>query len=349
MSRLSSVWPEVNFPFALAPMVGLSHVALREVLRDYTPQNAKTFWPTEMLNSRRLPQQKVGETPETRFSFRDEYLVPQILGNDERNIRLSVQKLEALPIKGIDINMGCPVQKALKHNYGVALMGDPAYAAEVVSMANRAGDLPVTVKLRVGLSKDEDYFYRFCDGLIEAGAKMLTLHPRTAEQKRRGSADWDQIRRLQERVSVPVVGNGDVQTYHDALRMLEETNCDAVMMGRALTVRPWIFWQLGEALGFEPPPGKEGLKAPQTEVEEALEYGKVIESFIGYCFEYFPPEYATRKLKFYLKVSSPWLNFGLALIKRLNKGSTPEEYMEITREFFTNDSLRLSPYTSLSY
>lgn len=349
MSRLTSVWPEVNFPYTLAPMVGLSHVALREVLRDYTPKNATTFWPTEMLNSRRLPQQKVGQTPETSISPRDEMLVPQILGNDERNIRISIQKLETLNIKGIDINMGCPVQKALKHNYGVALMGDPQYAAEVVAMAAKSSSLPVTVKLRVGLSKDEEYFYRFCDGLINSGAKLLSLHPRTAEQKRRGNADWDQIRRLRERVSVPVVGNGDVQTFEDALRMQEETGCDAVMMGRALTVRPWIFWQLGEKLGYEPPEGKEGLRAPQTEEEEAKEYGLVIESFIRYCFEYFPPEYATRKFKFYLKVSTPWLNFGLALIKRINKGNGPEEYIQITQEFFSNESLRLSPYTSLTY
>ncbi|MCR9205799.1 MAG: tRNA-dihydrouridine synthase family protein [Halobacteriovoraceae bacterium] len=349
MNRLSSVWPEVNFPFTLAPMVGLSHVALREVVRDYIPKNAKTFWPTEMLNSRRLPQQRIGETPETRISDRDEMLVPQILGNNERHIRLSIEKLEAINIRGVDINMGCPVQKALKHNYGVALMGDPEYAAEVVSMANRSGPHPVTVKLRVGLSKDHDYFYRFCDGLVDSGAKLLTLHPRTAEQKRRGNADWDQIRLLRERVSVPVVGNGDIQTFKDALRMLEETQCDSVMMGRALTVRPWIFWQLGEVLGFEPPIGKEGQRAPQTEEEEAKEYGKVIEAFIINCFEYFPPEYATRKLKFFLKVSSPWLNFGLAFIKRINKGSNPEEYIQITQEFFLNDSLRLSPYTSLSY
>ncbi|CAM9993046.1 unnamed protein product, partial [Chrysoparadoxa australica] len=190
---------------------------------------------------------------------------------------------------------------------------------------------------------------KFCDGLIEGGASLITLHPRTAEQKRRGSADWDQIRKLRERVSIPIVGNGDVQTFEDALRMKEETGCDSVMIGRALTVRPWIFWQLGERLGFEPPKGMEGRKAPQGVQEEAKEYGRVVEAYTRYCFHYFPHEYATRKLKFYLKVSTPWLNFGLSFIKRINKGSTCQDYVEITQEYFQNDCLELSPYTSLTY
>lgn len=348
-SRLLKLWPEVNFPFTLAPMVGLSHVALREVIRDYLPQDATTIWPTEMLNSRRLPQQRVGSTPETLISLRENFLVPQILGNEEKYIRQSIEKLRDISAKGIDINMGCPVQKALKHNYGVALMGDPKYAADVVRMAVNSSDLPVSVKLRVGLSKDQKFFHQFCDGLAEAGARMICLHPRTAQQKRKGSADWSQIKVLRERMDIPIIGNGDVQIYKDALRMREETGCDAVMIGRALTARPWIFWQIGEELGFRPPSGREGQRAPQGEVEEAYEFGKVIEAFIKYCFDYFSEDYATRKLKFYLKVSTPWLNFGHAFCKALNKGKTKEEYIEITQAFFAKEGLLLSPYTSLTY
>lgn len=349
MSKVSTLWPEVNFPFTLAPMVGLTHAALREVIRDYLPKNAKTFWPTEMLNSRRLPHQNVGETPETKIGPREDFLVPQILGNEKKFINLSIQKLTKLNIKGIDINMGCPVRKALRHNYGVALMGDPNYASQIVAMAKQDNSLPVSVKIRAGLNNDNDYLFRFCDGLIAAGANLISLHPRTAAQKRRGNANWDQITQLKKKMSIPLYGNGDVQTYKDALKMLDETGCDGVMIGRALTVRPWMFWQLGEALGFDPPAGKEHLHAPQTPEEEAKEYGKVIESFIDKCFHFFDQDYATRKFKFYLKVSSPWLNFGQSLIKKINKGQSKEHYSEITQEFFHSSGLLLHPYTMLTY
>ncbi len=348
-SKLSEVWPQVNFPFLLAPMVGLSHVALREMVRDYLPVGARTIWPTEMLNSRRLPHQRVGETPETKISLRDSDLVPQILGNNESFINESINRLHSLNIAGVDINMGCPVAKALKHNYGVALMGDPKYAWSVVAMAKRATSLPVTVKLRVGHEKDQKYFDEFCQGLVEAGASVLCLHPRTAEQKRKGNADWTQIAHLKRKVKVPVIGNGDVQVWQDAIRMLEETGCDGVMIGRALTARPWIFWQLGEYLGFPPPIGREGEKAPQGPAEEAKEFGRAIIKFVDYCFENFEPSIAQRKIKFYLKVANPWLNFGHYLCKQLNKCHEPEEYRKVCGDFFIKDGLLLAAFTNLTY
>src|SRR4051794_21153033 len=108
-----------NFPVCLAPMVGLSHLALRRLVRQYLPEGASTIWPTEMLNSRRLPLEAVGLTPETLRDPDETGLVPQILGNDETAIAQSVKRLREWGAEGIDINMGCPVQKALKHNYGV--------------------------------------------------------------------------------------------------------------------------------------------------------------------------------------------------------------------------------------
>lgn len=330
-------------------MVGLSHIALRELIYSYLPREATTIWPTEMLNSRRIPYQKVGKTPETLMSERDQLIVPQLLGNEESFIKASIEKLEGIGAKGIDINMGCPVAKALKHNYGVALMGDPEYAASIVDMAVRNGNFPVTVKLRVGLSKDKDYFFKFCEGLVNAGASVLTLHPRTAAQKRRGSADWSQIKELKESVSVPVIGNGDVQVWQDAMKMMAETGCDGVMIGRALTVRPWLLWQLGQKLGFSAPLEREGKLPPMTEKEEAKEYGRAIITFVEKCFEHFPAPYAQRKIKFYLRVSSPWLNFGHFLCKKLGKCQNVEDYKAVCEEFFAKDGLKLASYTNLAY
>lgn len=138
----------INFEYCMAPMVGLSHVSMRRVVADYLPQSLQTIWPSEMLNSRKVPIEILGKVPETKKRENENFWVPQILGNEEEPIRLSVQKLKDFGAHGIDINMGCPVKKALKHNYGVALMGDKDYAANVVRMAAEASELPVSVKLR---------------------------------------------------------------------------------------------------------------------------------------------------------------------------------------------------------
>jgi tRNA-dihydrouridine synthase B len=348
--KLTGLWQEHNFPFTLAPMVGLSHAALRRVIQDYMPEGSVTQWPTEMLNSRRLPGQTLGETPETKKSPLDNLLVPQILGNERKYIEPSIEKLKVWGARGIDINMGCPVKKALKHNYGVALMGDPDYAAEVVRIAVSSSDLPVSVKLRVGLSKDDSHFLKFNEKLIDAGASLLCLHPRTAEQKRKGSADWNQIKLLKQHLpSIPIYGNGDVQIYSDALRMIEQTGCDGVMIGRALTARPWMMWQLGESLGLKAPSGMEDRKCPYSSQDEAYEYGRVLRSFITYCFEYYPSDNAKRKINFYLKVSSVWLNFGHILSKKLFACNEVFEYHKVIDEFFAKPGLSLAPSTMLSY
>src|SRR6185436_11566160 len=128
----------VGFPILVAPMVGISHVAFRALVRSYLPAGCSTLLFTEMLSSRRLPSERVGSTPLTYVMEEGEAdLVPQLLANEERFISESVRKLEAITPAGIDINMGCPVKQALSHNWGVALMGDIGYASGVVSMARR--------------------------------------------------------------------------------------------------------------------------------------------------------------------------------------------------------------------
>ena len=304
---------EVNFPVMLAPMVGLSHVALRELVRDYLPPGATTLWPTEMLNSRRIPSEALGQTAETLKAPRDTHLVPQILGNEEKPIQQSVARLLAWGAVAIDINMGCPVAKALKHNYGVALMGDAGYAADVVRMAVEASPAPVSVKLRGVEQGDFSYLVHFVRGLEKAGASWITLHPRTAAQGRRGRADWDQIRALRDEVGIPVIGNGDVQVAQDIFYMFDHTGADGVMIGRALTSRPWLLWQVGEAWGLPAPEQRQSERAPRTSEEEARECARAVRRYLDLCqihFAEFSENLALRKFLFYIKTMSPWLIFG---------------------------------------
>ncbi len=328
---------DLNFPLCLAPMVGLSHVALRELCFGYMPENAHTIWPTEMLNSRRLPSEDLGRTPETSKHLQDENLVPQILGNEENFIRKSIEKLVEWGAVGIDINMGCPVQKALKHNYGVALMGDAKYAAEVVKMSVKNSPVPVSVKLRAVHESESSALLDFIKGIEDAGASWITLHPRTAAQKRRGNADWNQIREIGSSISIPVIGNGDIQTCSDVLRMREETSCALVMCGRALTARPWLFWQLGEHLGLKAPAGFKGISAPATPAEEGAEYGRALMKMAGLCELYFGENLGLRKFRFFVKTGSPWLIFGHQLYSLMTKAKTFLEVQTYLAQFFSRE------------
>lgn len=325
---------EVNFPLCLAPMVGMSHVALRLTVREYLPAGARTMWPTEMLNSRRLPEQKVGFTPETVRHAEEVGLVPQILGNEEFPIAESVRRLHEWGASAIDINMGCPVQKALRHNYGVALMGDADYAAKVVAMTKKNSPIPVSVKLRGVPESNFDFLLNFADGLYSAGASWLTLHPRTPEQQRRGEADWTQIRRLKERLGKPVIGNGDIQIAQDVFDMMEETGCDMVMSGRALAARPWLLWQVGEDLGWAPPPGRTGA-APRTPEEEGAEYCRALLTLIRHAQTYFAPELGLRKVRFHIRMTQVWMLYGHTLIKISTKAKSLEEMIPMIEEFAT--------------
>ncbi|HPI40441.1 MAG TPA: tRNA-dihydrouridine synthase family protein [Pseudobdellovibrionaceae bacterium] len=345
----------VNFPLCLAPMVGLSHFALRQLIREYMPQNAWTLWPTEMLNSRRLPFEKVGETPETFRGPDENGLVPQILGNEEFAIAKSLEKLTEWGAEGIDINMGCPVQKALKHNYGVALMGDPMYAAEVVRMTVKHSVIPVSVKLRSvsqGLDESPDKLLEFVERLTDAGAKWITLHPRTAEQKRRDSADWEQIRYLKSKLKCPVIGNGDIQTVDDVLERLKQAQCDVVMSGRALAARPWMVWQLGEALGFESSELYKEKKPPSTPQEEAQEYGRSLLRLSYILWNSYQKigaseSMALRKLKFHIKTTHVWLDYGHALSASVSTAATIEDFQEKVSQFFLNSDLSMTSRTEL--
>jgi tRNA-dihydrouridine synthase B len=324
----------VDFPFFLAPMVGLSHAALRETLRAYTPAGARTLLFTEMLSSRRLSAEKIGDRPETATLPDELDLVPQLLANEERFIRISLGKLEAIRPCAIDINMGCPVDKALKHNWGVALMGDPRYAEEVVRTTVEYSTRPVSVKLRTGLSDDPEYLVDFARMLEAAGASWLTIHPRIASQQRRGRARWEYLGRVRDAVKIPVIGNGDVQTAEDALDLLRRTGCDGVMIGRAAVARPWILWQIGERLGRPAPLGLETQEAPSDPWTEGAEYRHAFTRFRETADALFTARDAVRRTRFFVHWGGRWLDFGHELWRRINSAADLGEMQEIADTFF---------------
>lgn len=302
-------------------MVGLTHFVVRKAIQEYLPTGARSLWPTEMLNSRRILDQKVGQSIETRFDDWEQGLCPQLLANEERFIRVSIEKLKDWGATAIDINMGCPMTRALKHNYGVALMGDPNYAAEITALAVRyAGHLPVSVKLRAApltVEVEPDYLKNFCLKLQDAGASWITLHPRTAAQKRRGDADWSQIADVKKWLKIPVIGNGDVQTTHDVQAMFSETGCDRVMIGRALLAKPWML-----------------RSTVEDPIESGALYGRFLMRVLELAQEHYAEPLGVRRFRFLVYHGSTYLEFGHALYVSMMNTDTFEGLGQCIREFF---------------
>ena len=173
-------------------------------------------------------------------------IAQQIFGSDKESFVIAAKKvMEIMKPDIIDINMGCPVPKvAVKSQAGSALLKNPKKIAEIVKAVVEAVPVPVTVKIRSGWDQNSINALEVAKVIEKAGASAITVHPRTRSQGYSGKADWSIIKKVKESVNIPVIGNGDIKDALDAKRMIEETNCDAVMIGRAALSNPFIFKEI---------------------------------------------------------------------------------------------------------
>ena len=168
----------------------------------------------------------------------------QLFGSDPDIMGAMARKIEDRAFSILDINMGCPVPKVVNNGEGSALMKNPALAGKIIRSVSSAVSKPVTVKIRKGFDDDHVNAVEMAKVAEENGAAAIAVHARTRMQYYSGKADWDIIRQVKEAVTIPVIGNGDVDSYESACRMLDETGCDGVMIGRAAQGNPWIFAEL---------------------------------------------------------------------------------------------------------
>lgn len=242
---------QLRSPWMLAPMAGVSEMPFRRLAFQY----GAGLCPTELVSAEGLIR---ASARTLRYLRRDaDWERPfsvQIFGGNPASLTDAAKVAQDHGAEIIDINMGCPVPKVFKHGAGCALMEEPARAAEIVERIGRATGLPVTAKIRSGIDSERINCVEVGLALQEAGCAAVAIHPRTRAQGYAGYADWRLIRRLKEALRVPVIGNGDVKSVADARRMLEETGCDAVMIGRGALGNPWLFRQLE---GGEPPTTEE--------------------------------------------------------------------------------------------
>ncbi|MFE6994585.1 tRNA dihydrouridine synthase DusB [Microbacterium sp. NPDC057659] len=240
----------LDVPVVLAPMAGITNTAFRRLCREY----GAGLYVSEMITSRalvernaitmRLIQHHESETPRSI----------QLYGVDPATIAEAVRIIVAEDrADHIDLNFGCPVPKVTRKGGGAALPWKTTLFADIVDRAVRAaGDVPLTVKMRKGIDKDHLTFIEAGRAAEDAGAAAVALHARTAGEYYSGHADWAAIGELKQAVtSIPVLGNGDIWSADDAVRMMAETGADGVVVGRGCLGRPWLFGELAGAFGGE--------------------------------------------------------------------------------------------------
>jgi nifR3 family TIM-barrel protein len=243
----------VDPPVVLAPMAGITNVAFRRLCREY----GAGLYVCEMITTRALVERDPSTLHMITFDAAEQPRSMQLYGVDPVSMAAAVRMIVAEDLADhIDMNFGCPVPKVTRKGGGAALPYKRRLFGQIVAAAVReAGDIPVTVKFRIGI--DEEHLTYLDAGRIAAaeGAKAVALHARTAAQRYSGQADWSAIARLKEAVTdVPVLGNGDIFAAVDALKMMEQTGCDGVVVGRGCLGRPWLFGELEAAFAGRPVP-----------------------------------------------------------------------------------------------
>jgi nifR3 family TIM-barrel protein len=263
---------ELENRVVLAPMAGVTDLPFRLLCRE---QGAGLIC-TEMVSAKAISFHNKNTEALLETVPEERPVSLQLFGSDPDIISEMAAYIEERPFDILDLNMGCPVPKVAGNGEGSALMRNPKLVEQIVTKTARAIKKPVTVKIRKGFTQDEVNAVEIARIAEASGAAAVAVHGRTREQYYSGQADWEIIRQVKEAVKIPVIGNGDVDSPQKAKAMLEETGCDAVMIGRAARGNPWIFRQvnayLNEGILLPRPDGQELLQTMLRHARMQLEY-----------------------------------------------------------------------------
>jgi tRNA-dihydrouridine synthase B len=247
----------------LAPLAGISNLPFRLVARSFGCALAYT----EMISANGLVRKTEKTYEYLKTCAEDKPLGMQIFGADPELMAEAARIAAGRGADLIDINMGCPVKKVIKAGAGAVLMNDPALVSRIIGAVKKAVPIPVTVKIRSGWCRNSVNACEIARIAEDSGADAVTVHGRSADQGYGGTADWGVIAAVKKAVHIPVIGNGDIRLPQDAFRMIEQTSCDAVMVGRGALGNPWIFRGINQMLAG----GKEDYLPGLNERYEIIE------------------------------------------------------------------------------
>lgn len=300
-----------EIPLVLAPMAELTHAAFRTLVADLG--GCDVFF-TEMLSARSVAR-STQPSLFLRHAPEETDLVHQLAGADPDLVAEAAAVLDGRGVRRIDLNMGCSAPMMTGKGEGAALLSDPARAEAMVRAVRRRFPGHLSVKMRLpepgGVSAVE-----FALRIEGAGAQTLAFHPRFPSEKFRRRARWECIRQLREKVSVPVVGNGDIAAAADIHRMLEQTGCSGIMVGRGAAIRPWIFAQAAGLRQSPPDPRR------------------VLEDFISRLELHLPAERHLSRLKIFIHWFCRSLDFGHSLFSAVQPAPTLERAWAGIEAFF---------------
>ena len=252
---------ELNNPFVLAPMAGVCDLPFRLLCKE----KGAAMVCTEMVSAKAIYYNNRNTEELLTIGEGEGPVSLQLFGSEPELMADMAKRIEERPFEILDINMGCPVPKVVNNGEGSALMKNPVLAGQIIEAMAKAVTKPVTVKIRAGFDPEHINAVEMAKIAEQSGASAITVHGRTREQYYSGKANRDVIKAVKETVSIPVIGNGDIDCYESAKHMMEYTGCDAVAIGRGAQGNPWIFEEL--IAGFN---GEEYELPSAEEVKEMI-------------------------------------------------------------------------------